>query len=298
MKIRTASQLMTALAALALMSGCGFFAPPTNTPSGNTPGDGVTSGNENPPEDPPKNGGREITDTTGDPLPQGAVPFSQDITPKNLSYTVPEYLDATVQDLDAKWSQWFISIGYSEPMVNYHIVTSDDPATYVSQCVSADGNNITVRHDTPNAYYCSSDDAIWLPATTFEKMWYGDVFSNRSARNGDFAAGMIVAHEFGHHVADELEQQATAMGATVTPLTAPNRELIADCFAGVYAATLYYDGRLEDGDPEEAIEALRVIADPPGAKVSHGTPEQRIQAFNVGYNTEVNPGYCIDNYWK
>ncbi len=78
------------------------------------------------------------------------------------------------------------------------------------------------------------------------KMWNGDIFGRESAQAGDFAAAVLVAHEFGHHVQDELMVQLglrDIVGAGGQKIK--QKELIADCFAGVWAYTAYFSGYLD-----------------------------------------------------
>jgi hypothetical protein len=67
-----------------------------------------------------------------------------------------------------------------------------------------------------NASYCPSDPnesdngVIFLPVDTISDMWTGDMFNRQVtdlSRVGDFAAAVLVAHEFGHHIQDELTEQ-------------------------------------------------------------------------------------------
>ena len=70
---------------------------------------------------------------------------------------------------------------------------------------------------------------------------------------GDFAWAYVIAHEVGHHV-----QQQLGTSSEVRRLSARNRrdanelsvrlELQADCYAGVWAHTVYKQGDLEKGD--------------------------------------------------
>ena len=64
----------------------------------------------------------------------------------------------------------------------------------------------------------------------------------------------VLAHEFGHHIADELSVQ---LGVKAIPNGDKNNELLADCFAGVHAHALSLgtDGRLDPGDIDEALAA-------------------------------------------
>lgn len=212
------------------------------------------------------------------------------------SYTVDEYLTWTVSRLDAHWTAWFLAQGLSEPQVQLLIVRPGESG--VTSC-----GNTLVTDTTDNAYYCSTDangvGAIWLPVTTFQQMWVGNVFSRTGGVPGDYAAGIITAHEFGHHVQDELYRQWQARGYDVVELVTENKnsELIADCFAGSFMASDYYGQTLEAGDFDEAEKALSLIGDTqPGAEYPHGSSEERVAALEIGYNAS-SPMQCVQTYW-
>lgn len=213
------------------------------------------------------------------------------------------YLEATLTNADATWAQWFVGNGFPRPLVGYVVLPEE--ASYTSGCQWADGTSLVITGTTNNAYYCPVDEVvpgyrgtIWLPLQTFLQMWDGDIFDRPSERIGDFAAAVVVAHEFGHHVADEIAQ-----GAQVAPPTGKNSELIADCFAGNWAASVYAQGLLEEGDVEEAVAALSVIGDVGESEYPHGTGEERVSAFTAGYagiqdvTGPGDPASCFRLYW-
>lgn len=218
---------------------------------------------------------------------------------------VDAYLTAVMADADRVWTQWFTSNGFSEPLVSYDVVTPTEPGRQMG-CTGGDPR---VFHDTPNAYYCSVDElqpgfrgAIYLPATTMLKTWGGDILGTgqQSRQAGDFAAAALAAHEFGHHVQDELSIQTT----NALPVNGKYKELIADCFAGNWSANAYYQGYLEAGDFEEAVYALEAIGDHNYISPRHhGTPEERMEAFLRGYygvqgGNPGDPATCIQYYWQ
>jgi predicted metalloprotease len=212
-----------------------------------------------------------------------------------------QYVEAVIKHADTIWTNWFTSNGYEEPWVGYQIIRPG--TTYTSRCTLPDGTR-TYDSDFPNAVYCAADanqvdqGMVILPVSTMTKMWTGNIFEKQVSslkRVGDFEAAVIVAHEFGHHIQDELTEQTRAPAPPN-----PNRELIADCFAGVWAYSVFLDNYLEPGDLDEAVNALGVIGDELG---SHGTNAERQNAFLIGYSgtTEVPgggvPARCIENYW-
>jgi uncharacterized protein len=243
--------------------------------------------------------------------PSQSALFTSGITNPQLDLQATEaYLDATIKHADTIWTNWFTTNGLSEPGVGYEIIQPGE--TYTTLC---DGGQI-VDSSYNNAFYCPADPNttgvgggtkddgvdegyVVLPAETFAQMWTGDIFDRRVdsvQRVGDFAAGVIATHEFGHHIAHELSQQ---LGAQLPGN--PNIELIADCFAGVWAYSVFLDNYLEEGDIEEAVNALGAIGDVEG---SHGTPDERRNAFLIGYTGTVEtpgggvPQRCMEQFWR
>ena len=78
-------------------------------------------------------------------------------------------------------------------------------------------------------------------------------------------------------------------------------ELQADCYAGVWASTVFAEGDLERGDLDEAFTASEAVGDDrlqsqAGGGVdpdsfTHGTSEQRRRWFTKGYES-ADPGAC------
>ena len=160
---------------------------------------------------------------------------------------------------------------------------------------SACGDDQGTVGDTA-ALYCPGDDTIYI-----SQKFAGDIYSGAldqalpgSAQGygrtvGDFAVAYIVAHEYGHQVQDELGLTQGGQVPTVA------LELQADCYAGTWAKSAYDENRLEDGDVQEALDAALAVGDfdtsNPG---HHGTPEQRKEAWNGGFQSG-DPSAC-DQY--
>ena len=174
--------------------------------------------------------------------------------------------------VDAFWAQAFGSaaIIYAPPAV----VTVDRPMST--------GCGPTALTDTP--FYCSVDSTIYLHD------WFMD---GAVADIGDFAAIMVLAHEWGHHV----QTLANAPFPGSKPF-----ELQADCLAGVYAKEAEQQGLLDPGDVTEGVLMSASVGDPtwmpqdsPGA---HGTNDERITAFMRGYINGLGdcelPGFAED----
>lgn len=229
------------------------------------------------------------------------------------------YLNNMIQFLDQQqWVPWFAAHGFPrEPWVGIQIVQPDAPFTTKCNIGTPQAPSYVATFETPNAFYCPSDPngtdngMLILPVNTMQNMWSGIIFNRGQVSDpnkaGDYAAGMLVAHEFGHHVANELAQ---AWG--IVDLGNPWNEQIADCFAGTSMQALFAHGYLEEGDFAEALAALELIGDFNASQQSHGTSEQRQFAFQVGalgvftaadgqtYGNGVpgDPMNCINLYWQ
>jgi predicted metalloprotease len=149
-------------------------------------------------------------------------------------------------------------------------------------------------------FYCPGDQRVYL-----DLGFYGDMQRQLGA-SGDFAWAYVIAHEVGHHV-----QQQLGTSAEVSRLQRENRdranalsvrlELQADCYAGVWAHSVYAAGDLEEGDVREAVGASEAVGDDRLQRratgqihpdsFTHGTSAQRASWFNRGRKSG-EPGDC------
>ncbi len=145
-------------------------------------------------------------------------------------------------------------------------------------------------------HYCPLDKTVYIDLS-----FYDELRRRFGATGGDFAEAYVMAHEIGHHVQNELGvmddvrdiQQAHPESANDYSV---RLELQADCFAGVWAYSIYQrEDVLEPGDVEEALNAAGAVGDDRIQQITtgrispetftHGTSEQRVRWFNVGYQT-------------
>ncbi len=147
-------------------------------------------------------------------------------------------------------------------------------------------------------FYCPADSKVYLDLSFYDDKQLG--------APGDFAWAYVIAHEMGHHVQNEL-----GTSDRVTKLTNedPNdanelsvrTELQADCYAGVWGATVFKKGQLDKGDLGEALNAASAVGDDrlqkeAGGTVkpdtfTHGTSAQRKHWFETGYDS-ADPSTC------
>jgi len=206
--------------------------------------------------------------------------------PENME----QFLTAVTKDVDAYWTKAFKDSGLPEPKVAYKWIPAGQTAA--SACGDDDG---TLGDSA--AAYCPGDDTIYISEKFATDIYNGTLdkalpgSSQGYGRTvGDFSVAYIVAHEYGHEVQDELGlfdeygQQLPTMAF----------ELQADCYAGTWAQSAYQENRLEDGDVQEALDATLAVGDfdttNPG---HHGTPEQREQAWNSGFESG-DPSSCSE----
>jgi uncharacterized protein len=282
-----------ALVLAALLTGCG-----QNTPSSPPEGTGQAQAAV-------QLGYQQNTTTTPSPeATQEAVPEELDqpaqeyeakpgeslqsgATVGNVSpATMLDYLGAALQDVHGYWSGVLTGAGYPAPAVDYYFPVPGE--SYPTKCSPSDDTSM---------FYCSLDDTIVFSQAIAAEVWNGQVKANQDPEtgiaSGDFSVAYLVAHEYAHNVQTELG----LIGDTEEELMNPpypvyKTELHADCWAGVWANSAYYKGYLEGSDVEEAQQATRLIGDYQFANPKHhGTPQQRLDAFTMGYNSGA-PSSC------
>jgi predicted metalloprotease len=144
-------------------------------------------------------------------------------------------------------------------------------------------------------FYCPGGRQIYIDTGFFDQL------ANQLGAGGDFARAYVIAHEVGHHVqtvtgiSQEVQRrQAAARSESERNAYSVRLELMADCFAGVWASnTAAQRGfDLEEGDLQEGLRAANAIGDDAlsGGRArpdnfTHGTSEQRQRWLSTGYRT-------------
>jgi predicted metalloprotease len=147
-------------------------------------------------------------------------------------------------------------------------------------------------------FYCPPDETIYLDATFFAQLE-----SEYGASGGPLAQMYVVAHEYGHHLQNQLGVFDIADRSGTGPDSDSVKvELMADCLAGVWAghAATTEDASgttllqpLTQQDVNDALSAAGAVGDDRIQEAtqgevtphtfSHGTAEQRQEAFITGY---------------
>jgi predicted metalloprotease len=235
-------------------------------------------------------GGFEIPEAFG---PQATAPGANNPAPLPRSQDpdadLKDFSVYVFQDVQNTWQKTFAAAG--KPYDRAKLVL-------YSGAVSTGGCGSATSAVGPS--YCPGDDSVYLDLSFYKQM------ASQLGASGDFAWAYVIAHEMGHHIQNESgttaqvakagrDEQTGAEGLSV------RTELQADCYAGVWAATVYAEGDLDEGDLEEAFGAARAVGDDRLQKeatgsvrpdtFTHGTSQQRRAWFNRGYRS-ADPGRC------
>ena len=197
-----------------------------------------------------------------------------------------QFINAVTVDVQTFWDESFRAAGqdYTETLL---VLFSSQTTTGCGVASSATG-----------PFYCPLDDTVYLDTTFFKEL------ENRFGAPGDFAEAYVIAHEFGHHVQDELgilestHQQMQADSANANELSI-RLELQADCLAGMWAHSVSTDPDNENvesitqEDIQEGLTAAAAVGDDriqeqatgrvDRESWTHGSSEQRMKWFQVGF---------------
>jgi predicted metalloprotease len=197
--------------------------------------------------------------TPGPQPPTTPIPTDQ---PVQSGTPMDEDVNGAVDVVDTYWEQhWSETFedSYEAPQVYGFYNGTSGPACGAQPS------------EPDNAYYCPEGDYV---------AWDTE-FMAQGYETGDTFVVVIVAHEWAHAIQNRLDPS----------LVSEARELQADCFAGAVLEGASEDGTftVETGDTQEILVAFDELGDdqPWVDSTSHGTPQQRLDAFEQGVDNGV-----------
>jgi predicted metalloprotease len=207
--------------------------------------------------------------------------------------TSGQFVNAVTVDVQTFWADRFSASGKSYQQT----VT----VLFTGQTQSGCG----VASSDTGPFYCPADKKVYLDTAFFDEL------SQRFGAPGDFARAYVIAHEFGHHVQDELGiMDKVAQAQQSNPSSANDQsirlELQADCLAGVWAHSVYATPdqsnveSITDKDVQDALNAAAAVGDDriqqqatgtiDKESWTHGSAEQRAKWFNTGFKGGTTAG--------
>ncbi|MGH8928694.1 MAG: KPN_02809 family neutral zinc metallopeptidase, partial [Acidimicrobiia bacterium] len=199
-----------------------------------------------------------------------------------------DFMSVVLDDNQALWEEVFSQAGRQYQRAELVLFTGFTD----SGCGGADARM--------GPHYCPLDSRVYLDLDFFTEL------QTRFGATGDLAPAYVLSHEIGHHVQNQLGinervRQLQQENPSQANELSVRMELQADCFAGVWASTVFVgqletgeDLALEPGEISEAMEAAAAVGDDriqetiqgriDPESFTHGTSEQRQRWFQAGYD--------------
>jgi hypothetical protein len=228
-------------------------------------------------------------DIPGAPDLDGAEEAPAGVSGPTQTGTVVEFVDAVFDDVQVTWERDIFGPAGRAYRPTTLVLFLDRTQSGCGAASAATG-----------PFYCPADGKVYLDLGFFREL------DRRFGAPGDFAQAYVLAHEVGHHVQTLLGTNAAVMREMRANPSERNQlsvrlELQADCYAGVWASSVYARGVLEPGDVDEGLRAAEAVGDDriqaqtrgriDPETFTHGTSEQRATWFRTGLESG-DPDAC------
>jgi predicted metalloprotease len=184
-------------------------------------------------------------------------------------------VDQTIADIQSYWSTTMPSVyGTAYQAIPASRVYPYSESNPPPNCDDAGQTTAPYQDVAGNAFYCSNGDFV-----AYDEQ---GLIPKLRSQYGEFAVGLVFAHELGHAVQARVGYQPSA---TVY------LEQQADCFAGAWAQHVATSNdanvHLAKSDLDTALAGLLALRDPSGVDGSqdgaHGNGFDRVSAFQDGF---------------
>ena len=152
------------------------------------------------------------------------------------------------------------------------------PNNYLYVPTGSAGGAFGCEYNEHSLFYCFLDGNVYL----------GEVAIWQLYSFGDAAPVMVLAHEIGHRF-----QHVRSMNRSMSERESIPKENQADCVAGVFMDVAARAGWSDvQDDITDLPGALIVAGEIEGPGRTHGTIDQRVRAFFIGYNNDESLFDC------
>lgn len=193
---------------------------------------------------------------------------------------------AVIESLDAYWTDALPAAGFRHEL----------PGVVVFDQATSSGCGMASSATGP--FYCPPDQTMYIDTTFFASL------ASFGFEEGNLAEAYVIAHEYGHHIENELGvfdiADRSGSGANSDSVKV---ELMADCLAGVWVGHAAFTPDPDTGVPflepisqEQLDNALAAAASVGDDRIqeatqgevnphtfTHGSSQQRTDAFAAGY---------------
>ena len=193
-------------------------------------------------------------------------------------------VDQTIADIQSYWAKTMPSVyGTAYEAIPTSRVFPYSESNPPPNCDDAGATTAPYEDVAGNAFYCSNGDFV-----AYDEQ---GLIPKLRSQYGEFAVGLVFAHELGHAVQARVGYEPSA---TVYV------EQQADCFAGAWAEHVATSNdtavHLAKADLDTALAGLLALRDPSGVDGSqdgaHGNGFDRVSAFQDGF--EGGAAACAD----